>query len=514
MHSQSLPTTTDAKALGPVVFLCPVHLGIRNMVHTGVARLLRQHGIRSHLLIGTPETMENYLPAFRNTKVNPLEHQDYDGVEGWSVLTAPPLVRQQRGAATLGAIQRASFFRRYHLNNDRVTRWWYFRNVSLWEKIRNQAAQALSIVGSHDPFFGWQNEALQHSKYQQWNFEQAREQLKQLRPSLVVATSCVIWAEEAYIMAARDLGIPTLGCIQSFDALTSRPQIAPCDDFSVWNQRMQNQLLTFHPQVAKSRVHITGAPQFDFHGRDEFRWTREETLTRLGLPPGTRYVLYAANSFHQTPTEADLIAEFAQRCKRSLKLCNHMIVTRLHPQDNYQRWAGKLMNAPNLVVSQPTTRSWHFSKAEEQALLVNSLRYADVCLNMWSTMSLDAAAVGTPAVCVGFALEAGSKEDRFCHMAYETDFYAPIIESGGVRLAQNMDQLVTEVTAYVADRTRDQHQREKLAATDCGLVDGKTAERIAGLITRLVHVDIRPSAASNALPPIVQTASLEMNSAR
>jgi len=296
-----------------------------------------------------------------------------------------------------------------------------------------------------------------------------------------------MWIEEPYLFAAKDLGIPTIGCIQSFDNLTTRSSIPFCDNYAVWNQRMRDQLLRFYPDRNPSRVYITGTPQFDFHVRHEYRWSRDITLERLGLHNTDRYILYAANLHYLNPTEPELVEELAHRCAQTPELRTHRIVIRLHPQDNYSRWDRLVGRDPRIVISRPSKRSFNFPSPESQKLLISTLLHADVCANWWSTISLDAATVDTPVVCVAFGGSQDRLTTRFCAEVYDTEFYRPVIESGGVRLAVNMDQLVAELVTYLRDRSRDRAERRRLVAEECGQVDGRAAERIANLIASIIN---------------------------
>jgi hypothetical protein len=261
--------------------------------------------------------------------------------------------------------------------------------------------------------------------------------------------------------------------------------VAPCDQYAVWNARMRQQLLQLHRVTDPACIHVTGTAQFDFHRDQSFRWSRDITLQRLGLREGERYLLYAANTFFQTPSEPRLVQEFARRCSQVPALQGHRLLVRLHPLDDFGRWDAAAAAEPRIALSLPSAQSERFSSEEDQARLVSTLSHADACLNMWSSMSLDAAAVDTPVVCVAFAGESGGAEERFCRMVYEADFYRPIVASGGVRMARTMDQLVQETADYAGDPSRDRAARARLAADECGPLDGKSAERLAELVERM-----------------------------
>jgi hypothetical protein len=150
-------------------------------------------------------------------------------------------------------------------------------------------------------------------------------------------------------------------------------------------------------------------------------------------------------------------------------------VVRPHPLDDGRRWLGLSARDARVVVSWPWEGSGGLPGPFDQTRLVSTLLHADVCVNAASTMSLDAAVLDTPVVCVAFR----RREDVY------TEHYRPIVESGGVRVACDSSQLVAELKAYVRDRFRDAAGRRKLVASECGPVDGKAAMRIAELIGTL-----------------------------
>jgi len=137
-------------------------------------------------------------------------------------------------------------------------------------------------------------------------------------------------------------------------------------------------------------------------------------------------------------------------------------------------------------MSSPRSTDGRFASEEAQARLVSTLAHADVCVNMASTMSLDAAVVDTPVVCVAFALGDRGLEHWLAGACYETTHYAPIAASGGVRIARSLDALVAETASCVQAPARDRAARARMVDDVCGPTDGDAALRIANLIRRLV----------------------------
>ncbi len=454
-----------------IAILCPGVWSIRNVVHSGLTERLRAAGIRPHLIVGGPDAW--LLESIANQ-------------EDCSRLLDAPLVRRARGKPSLDALLRASFCRHHGLSSYRVFNRWRREAETPWQRARNVVVDLLSVPGSEARVLRWQIANLERLTRHTRNLDPVRAHLAGLRPDLVISTACIAGSETPYLMAARDLGIPSLGCILSFDNLTSRSVLPVFDWYAVWNDRMRRQLLTLYPDRAPERIAVTGTPQFDFHVREQCRPARAQTLANLGLSPNDRYLFYGANSVEFTPTEPKLVLDLARACAERVELRGHRIVVRLHPLDDFSRWEPFGAAAAGVVLQRPWSPELGPFNAEEQSRLVGTLLHADACLNIGSTISLDAAVLDTPVVCVAFAGRRGGAEDRFCREVYETEHYEPIAQSGGVRLAGSLAELVDETAAYVREPSRDREGRRRLVQLDVGAADGRATERLAGLIAGLV----------------------------
>jgi hypothetical protein len=470
-----MPASTRAR-IPTVVILCPTAWGIRNVVLSGMLDSMRE-GMHVHLL--TTAQADNAVS----------ERWEGAGQEEMLCLD----VKHHRAHDLLRVVLQASFAARHGLTTYRIFNRWRRRGQPPLRRFWNATVQGLAAAGAKDPLFRWQVAADRRLTRARRNLAPIVAQLRALAPDLVVSTSCVVRDEAAYLLAAQELGIPTLGCILSFDNLTSKGILPVFDHYAVWSARMGAEVLRLYPDRDPRRIHVTGTPQFDVHRREDLRWSRARTLQKLGLSPGDRYLVYAANCATYTPTEPELVGAFLRRCEIHPVLSGHRIVVRPHPGDDPARWRPLAESDPRLVLSWPHSADGRFSSEEAQARLVSTLAHADVCLNMASTMSLDAAVLDTPVVCVAFALATGSLEDWLAGACYTTTHYAPIAASGGVRIATSLDALVAETASSVLAPGRDRTARATLADDVCGPTDGRAAERLGALIRNLVGADGAPA---------------------
>jgi hypothetical protein len=250
--------------------------------------------------------------------------------------------------------------------------------------------------------------------------------------------------------------------------------------------------MRFYPQVSTDRITVTGTPQFDFHRRPGLVWSRQKTLERLWLPPGACYFLYTTTTQALAPAEPDLVARIARRMAGDVMLGRFWLVVRTHPMDDWARWNGIPGVSDRIVLShawvvEPDSDRWAVPTPDDQARYISSLAHAEACLNIASTATLDAAILDRPAIGIRFEHESDAPRE-ILYEEYDADHYRPLVESGGVRVALNWSELMDLMRQAVTAPDKDRTARECMVARECGIVDGRAAQRttdaLLGLLAR------------------------------
>jgi hypothetical protein len=456
-----------------LVVSLPLVWGVRNVLRSGLAERL---GRDFHLVYAIPEEAREDFAS--------------EGIaesDTW-VLERPVANRRTEWAQRL---LHAAHARRHPTPSDDLFEWRRRDRPQLRRRIRAGFFRGAARLASADAAFARlqreEEELFTRSiPSRVWNF------LRQTRPVAGLSTSCVVDWERPLFQAMRTLGIPTATHVLSFDNLTSRGYLPlrHFDRFLVWQETMAEELTAFYG-VGADRLTMTGTPQFDFHVRPEFRWSRAQTLATLGLPDDRPYLVYCANHFGITPSEPALVEDLLARVGRDARFAGHRWVIRLHPMDVYGRWAGVDEKFANVVLSRPwkhksDSRFWAIPTAEEVALLGNTLRHADATLTIASTTALDSAVVDTPVVCVGFHPSAEPWEGKFYRDAHFSQHYRPLMESGATPMATDPESLLALLRSAVDERAALGRQRAALVRRLCGSVDGGAVQRIAGAVAELV----------------------------
>jgi hypothetical protein len=453
--------------------LLPMLYGVRNVVHSGALARLARAGVRAALLIRqVPDLQREAFAAFR----------DAAAIERIETVSGPP----PRGRALLTGVLARAFTRRHGIASHALYRDWRGRHAGIAERGRAALVEGLGALAAR-PGAIWALRAAAERQFRKaFDLAHFRRRLEALAPRLLWSTSCHSALEYPYLLAARDLKIPTVASILSFDNLSSRPALPIFDQYLVWSEAMKEELCTLYPEVDPAQVEVTGTPQFDFHGREDCRFDAEKTRRILGLPPGARYLLYAASHVSLAPEEPALVEALEARMRTREALRDLWIVLRLHPQDDGARWASLARPERRLTLSPacdapPDADGFRLPTLAEQGRLVSSLAHAAACVNIVSTMALDAAVLDCPVIGIDFRTERDAPQE-ILYAEYAATHYAPLVATGALAIARSWTGLLDAVEEALSDPGRRRAERRTMVRQICGEVDGHATDRVVAAV--------------------------------
>lgn len=318
-----------------------------------------------------------------------------------------------------------------------------------------------------------------------------KNQLKAIKPAFALSTSYVVDAEWSLFRTLHDLQIKIYTHILSFDNLTSRGYlpIKYFDGFLVWNEKMKDELQHIYA-IPSSKITITGTPQFDFHINKRYIKSRAWTCEMLGIDQG-HFIVYCANHYALTPDEPQLLEKIIDAFQQDELLSSHQIVLRLHPMDDYDRWNAILKKYPAVRVSYPwvhkdkTHLFWGNPSLDDLILFSNTLRYCNLVINIASTISIDAAILDKPVVCVGFSSNSSNAFNSLYYNFHHSEHYAPIMATGSTPLSVDLNSLVNMATDGIQNPDELSEKRQGMVRLLCGDTDGTASSKIINFISHL-----------------------------
>lgn len=229
-----------------------------------------------------------------------------------------------------------------------------------------------------------------------------RRALAELDADVLAVTPLVDIAggQHAYITAARELGIPSVLLVASWDNLTNKGLIHTIPDrVVVWNQFQAEEAFRLHG-VPRERIFTTGAQLFDWLRSPAPMPERTEFLESLGLNPNQKTILYVGSSSAIAVREGVIFGEYVLPSLRSHwdpLISNSNVIVRSHPTKPLVNGrVGAAMSKYGAVedphAGEPVIDD--ASRAHYRALLTHS----DAVIGVNTSAFLESAVVGTPAI--------------------------------------------------------------------------------------------------------------------
>jgi hypothetical protein len=311
-------------------------------------------------------------------------------------------------------------------------------------------------------------------------------------PDLIVATVPHVPLEAPPILVARQMGIKTACWINSWDNLTTKSAyFADFDHYFVWSERMRSELMLYYGKTAALPITATGVPHFDWYRSAEMQLSRAEFCKLLGLDPSRPIILYAMATPHLAPAEDAVVKRLAENLGGDAFENKPQLIVRLHPADNGARLKGHHFTG-SVRVQMPGKAGGgnifqYYPSPEENREFVNSIRHADVVINLASTITLDACVCDRPVISVAFDPSSdGRYQTAIDDFHYEYEHYRTALQCGAVRIARSHEELLSHIRTYLDHPELEREGRGSLAELWCGPLDGRAAARLASALINAV----------------------------
>lgn len=314
------------------------------------------------------------------------------------------------------------------------------------------------------------------------------------KPDLVVSTSPNRMQEMPIARAVRQVGIPHITYILSFDNICCYDEYPVIyDHYMVWNDRNKREVLYQYPTVSADQVTICGPLQFDFYHRCErYLVSREQWASDNGLDPARPVILYCETGRIIAPHEVEVVTDLLGRLRATDLQPKPTLLVRTHPMYRPERWTPLREKYPEFhlqitndsqeqgsLLSLADNTTWD---EREISSLINTLHHSAIVLHVSSTMALDAAYFDRPAIGIAYDPRPGAPFEAVCRRLYERDHYLDITNSGGIAIARSGAEALEWIERYLADPSLHRQERLKMLKLYDPFMDGRTGQRVADTI--------------------------------
>jgi hypothetical protein len=354
-------------------------------------------------------------------------------------------------------------------------------NAAPRDLLMRYASKPLSALGLSD----WLEQTVERALVRYGAKEEIRTWLQAEHAAMVVIMNPFLDPYQQVAAAARSLGLPIVAFITSWDNISTKARMVfDYDAYLVWSDAMKAELHKFYPRSLKRPVFVTGAPIYDAFCQPRFEESRASFCQPYGLDPTRPILLYSLGSPRFIREDYGL-RPFLTAQAQTPELRDAQVIIRLHPGHGEAK-VTELENIrrdfPHAVIQSPQ-KHWQRVPFQSEAGIrewISSVRHADVLINLSSTMAVDAAYFDHPVVNINFDPEPGAPNQTMIkEINTSWNHFRPICESGGLWLANDMNEVIEATKAYLRDPSLHRAGRRKMVEQVCGLVDGQAGHRMA-----------------------------------
>lgn len=318
------------------------------------------------------------------------------------------------------------------------------------------------------------------------------------RPDYVLITSLGFFDFDQYVMReAKRNGAKVISLILSWDNTSSRGMAAGfLDHVMAWTDIMKRELVELH-DMKPEKIFIGGTVQFDHYYQKESIYSPDKFYPYFKLSPERKLIYFATKSPNGFPWNPDIVEIIAEAMKNDKFFYPCQLLVRLHPihfrmrngklrfkyfLDQYDEISRKYryvyFNIPQIQSSKIA-----FDMPETELSDVASiLHYSDVMINVFSTMNIEASIFDLPSINICFEGETNQENKRPRESVKIDEMQTHnqrIVKTGGVRLANNKEELIDLINMYLKNPQLDKEGRMKIVQQECGPNKGGAGKKIA-----------------------------------
>lgn len=340
---------------------------------------------------------------------------------------------------------------------------------------------------------------LQWEKWQQFTFaknnitKQYTHILKDFAPDVLFFTHQRPPFIAPLIYAAQKLKIKTASFIFSWDNLASKGRMAGSfDQYLVWSELMKKELLHFYTSIKENQVDVVGTPQFEPYILNRYGFDKSTFCSKFNLDLDKKTILFSCGDVSTSPNDTIYIEAIAEIITTG-KLGEEVnFLVRTSPAETPERFDVLTKKYPWIKWNYPKwvqARSNHqenwsqrIPTAEDVSDLKSVLEYCDVCVNMLSTMSLDAMLFDKPVINTVFGNGDNglANDQRFLKYAH----IEQVINSKAVAVVKTVHELENELKNVLNNCTLRIEQQRELIDLEIGIDLKNTNKIIIDVLTK------------------------------
>ncbi|MBS3993002.1 MAG: UDP-glycosyltransferase [Bacteroidetes bacterium] len=242
------------------------------------------------------------------------------------------------------------------------------------------------------------------------HYKNCFQTLKTQQPNLVFCTNQRASEAIAPLLAARELNIPTVSFIFSWDNLPKATMVVAADYYFVWSDYMKRELKKYYPFISDNQIKVTGTPQFEPHYNSNYRTPKKEFFQEYHLDESKKYICFSGDDITTSPNDPQYLEDVAEAVRQLNEEEFHVgIIFRRCPVDHSDRFEKVLKNFNDVITPiNPIWKSvgnqWNqvMPLKKDMNLLISTIQFSEMVINVGSSMVFDFSTMGKPCIFINY----------------------------------------------------------------------------------------------------------------
>ncbi|SFD72450.1 glycosyltransferase family protein [Flavobacterium phragmitis] len=410
-------------------------------------------GIRNYLYSNTFQDLDKDLVLFHNFDLETIKEIGKNTVidEDISIPEYKESIKEKflRELICLSRL----YYNNSIINNPTLLTNWNWNHKSMSKKIFYKLIEFLaprfkkysSILKLEKKY----QEALRENDF----YKEVKSILKEVQPSLLFCSHQRALKAATIFRAAADLGIPTTTVIYSWDNLPKARMALKADSYLLWSEHMKKELNLFYPEIREENIHVTGTPQFEFYDDQENILEKDFFYKNYNLDQNKKIICFSGDDVKTSPDDPDYLKDIAQEIVSAGLQNQYQILFRRCPVDFSGRYDKVVEEFKDLIKEAPPL--WYFNKSKEWSavyptmddvkLLVSTVFYSDIVVNVGSTMAFDFGKFNKPCVFINYDQSNKKNENWSVNTIYQFQHFKSMSDLNAVIWLNSKEEIIDKI---------------------------------------------------------------------
>lgn len=284
-------------------------------------------------------------------------------------------------------------------------------------------------------------------------YQEVKVILQHVRPDTIFCSHQRGLKAATIFAVAKDLGIPTTTVIFSWDNLPKARLALRADCYIVWSDYMKKEMELYYPEIPSESICVTGTPQFEFYNDEQNIIDRDVFFKKYNLDPAKKIICFSGDDEHTSPDDPSYLKDIAQELINANLQQHYQILLRRCPVDFSGRFDAIIDEHKELI--KEAAPLWYFNSSSEWSavypsiedikLLISTAFYADVVVNVGSTMAFDFAMFNKPCTFINYDQENKTVKDWSVKTIYQFQHFRSMPNKDAVIWLNNKEEIVEKL---------------------------------------------------------------------